>query len=113
MTTTGAGSYTVTVSNTGCYATSAPVLYTGINEQLQAAGISVYPNPFAEYFVVELNKTHIARTTVVVYNAIGEILLSKEIQNPKTEVKFDFPAGIYSVELKTHDSVYVTRIVKM
>lgn len=110
---TGAGTYTVTVTNMGCISTSLPVIFTGINEVLAAAGISVYPNPVINVLAVEFNGQTSEKTIVSVYNALGEVVTTLQITNSKMEIPFNFPAGIYSVEIQTADKVFVTKIIKL
>ncbi len=112
MSLTGVGTYTVTVTENGCSSTSTPVIFTGINDDMTAAGISVYPNPVNDFIAVEFSAAAGEKTVVLVYNSIGELVLTQQIKNQKTEIGFDLPAGIYSVEIKTNDGVYVTKVVK-
>jgi len=110
----GAGSYTVTVTTPdGCSSTSTPVVYTSLNDGLSASGISVYPNPVNDFLSLEFNSLLAEKTVVNVYNSLGELILTKNITDQKTEIEFNFPTGIYSVEIKTDNSMYVTKVIKM
>ena len=108
----GSGSYTVTVTIDGCGSTSTPVMYTGLNENMAAAGISVYPNPVKDVLSVEFENSNANNKVISIYNSVGALLLSSEIYNKKTDINFDFPAGVYLVEIKTTDGQYVTKVVK-
>jgi len=113
MSLTGPGTYTVTVTIDGCSSTSTPVIFVGLNDGLAEAGISLYPNPVNNFIALEFNAVVSEKTIANVYNSIGELILTRKITNQKTEIEFDFPAGVYSVEINTNDEVYVTKIIKM
>jgi len=113
MTLTGPGSYTVTVIIDGCSSTSAPILFTSLNEHMAAAGISVYPNPVKDIISVEFENVNTGITILSIYNSVGELVINNEINNKKSDINFDFPAGVYSVEIKTVEGLFVTKVVKL
>lgn len=111
MSLTGPGTYTVTVTENGCTITSLPVIFVGLNE-LAAAGISVYPNPVNDFISIEMN-TISDNKSISVYNAIGDLILEKNITQRITKLDFIYPGGIYFMEIKTNTDSYVTKIVKL
>ena len=113
MSLTGPGTYTVTVTVDGCSSTSAPVIFVGLNEALAAAGISVSPNPVSDVLSVEFNKPFANGTVISIYNAVGELMLRKEVKDSKAEINFNFQAGIYSVEIKTVEGIYISKVIKL
>jgi hypothetical protein len=80
---------------------------------MNAAGISVYPNPVLDVLTLEFKNAVNKNTMVSIYNSIGEVVLSKQIHTMKSEISFDLPAGIYSVEIKTADGVYISKVIKL
>ncbi len=112
MSLSGAGTYTVTVTENGCSSTSNPVLYTSINEVMAGAGILVYPNPVADYIAVELTSSTANKITISIFNVLGEKVLGTEISDRKAEIAFDYPAGVYTIEIATADKTYVTKVIK-
>ncbi len=111
MSLTGPGTYTVTVTENGCVTTSLPVIFVGLNDELAAAGISVYPNPVNDYIYVEINKVS-DKNSIAVFNALGELLFTKQITNQKSRIEFNFSAGMYFMEIKTGEQTYVSKFVK-
>jgi hypothetical protein len=111
----GSGTYTVVVTDpaTGCSAQSLPVVYTGIDENLAAAGIVIYPNPVKDVVTIEFKNSPAGNTTVTIYNKLGEKISSEQIRNNKTEISMNFAPGTYSIEIKTGESHYSTRILKL
>ncbi len=113
MSTTGPGTYTVMVTDVnGCSSESLPIIYVGIREDLVAAGINVYPNPVKDVLAVEFNSIS-SDAMISIYNSLGELLLTQKVSDLKTEIGFRFPAGVYSVEIKTTEGNYVTNVVKL
>lgn len=111
MTLTGPGSYTVTVTENGCITTSLPFIFVGLNDVLANAGISIYPNPADDFIYVEINKIS-AENNIAVFNAIGELVMSSKAADQKTRLEFNFPAGVYFIEIKTESGIFVSKIVK-
>ena len=72
--------------------------------------ISVYPNPVQDQLSIKGR----ALETVSVYNAFGQCLLSKTCGGDE-DVELDlsgFDAGVYTVAIRTQDSLLSKRIVK-
>jgi hypothetical protein len=111
----GSGTYTVLVTDgaTGCSAESLPVIYTGIQESLAAAGIMVYPNPVKDILNIEFSNSLKGTTVVSVFNKLGELVLMEMMNSSKKEIPMNFAPGTYSVEIRTGTGVYSTRILKL
>jgi hypothetical protein len=94
------GNATVTVTVNAC---------TGINEAAAANGFSIYPNPTSGVF----NLTVDADAMLVVYNPIGEIILSQNIKAGTIPVDLSaYANGIYLVSVVKNNSVNTVRISK-
>ncbi len=111
----GSGSYTVVVTepSTGCFAESLPVVYTGIQESLSAAGIHCYPNPVKDVLNIEFKNPLNSAVRVSIFNKLGELVYSDSFEKSKVEIPMRFPAGNYSVEIQTSNGHYTTRVIKL
>lgn len=70
---------------------------------------SVYPNPGRGLFTFELNE----EAQVLIFNAIGELVMSKQLAAGRTELDLSvFATGIYSVQVKTANASQFVKLVK-
>lgn len=86
-------------------------------ENIEETKISVYPNPFADNLVIDLDMHRLQDIDVRIFDLSGKEVLSKTIKNP-TEQKLmielntvNLPSGIYSYQVIT-DKVYRGKLVK-
>lgn len=101
---TADGDYTVSVSESGCTATSDPYAYTGIPTGIQdgvSRGLKIYPNPFSSEFMIETAEL----TSISVMNALGEVVLSRTINGRTTIDASGLSAGIYFIREETSGAV--------
>ncbi len=72
----------------------------------------VYPNPSNGYF--NINTTDLKENTqVIIYNQLGQIVLSRQLNNQLTNLNLDVNAGVYQVRvLNGNDVIYQTKIIK-
>jgi hypothetical protein len=101
---TQAGNYTVSVTQGPCTGTSPVFNYNGIPtgiQNLEANGLNVYPNPFANEFVIETTNP----TQIRVINALGETILSRTINGRTSIDATSLATGIYFVQEETSGAV--------
>lgn len=73
--------------------------------------LKIYPNPVHDKLTILHNGNKPYELKIV--NAIGEEITSKEIHpNTTSTIEFDFPAGLYFVQLKTENKILNRKIVK-
>jgi hypothetical protein len=88
----------------GCTATLSYVqvisLCTGINENSDITNTTVFPNPFTN----ELTVSGLSNGKVDVINALGQVVLSAEINDTKTINTEHLAKGIYFIKVKEGDS---------
>lgn len=101
------------ITSTSQFAVVDTSVTLGVHSLVAAAGISVYPNPAADFVTVE-NNAH-ANFTYEIYDATGNIMLS--VSNADAVNKFDLTAysnGFYFIRVINTDSnaVVTKRIVK-
>ncbi len=86
----------------------APVA-TGITET-SSSSLSIYPNPSNGFFTVKMNAT--AKTVVEVYNMIGKLVYSTQLNNNMATVDLsNHSAGVYSMKVISGNTTTVKQIV--
>lgn len=106
---TADGNYTVSVTESGCNATSAPYAFAGLATGIygvEASDMMVYPNPFGSELVVEV----LQPTILTLHNVLGEEVLTQNASG-RTVIGTDaLQAGIYFIRDTT--TTNVVRMVK-
>lgn len=78
---------------------------TGVNEL--ASGVNLYPNPTRDSFTIEGE----ALQYVMVYNALGQLILSQECQGESAVINLvNAEAGIYMVKVVTADGESIQKV---
>lgn len=74
---------------------------------------TVYPNPgTGKYFIKLLEGTTISAGTIEVYNLLGEMVLDSKVQSNITPIDLSQqPNGVYFVNLKTENGVFVQKLI--
>jgi hypothetical protein len=76
-----------------------PNIVTDINNY-QFKNVTIYPNPFFDNFTVDISENLFQKTSIQIFNNLGELILSKTLTNKKTTINFnDYPSGIYFIKL--------------
>ena len=80
-------------------------------EELNVNTFQVYPNPFENKITVSGNEII---QSIMIYDLTGKIVLSLEnLQNKKEIIDFQGNKGCYQVQVKTENSQYFHRIIKI
>ncbi len=106
--------YTVSGLYTTCLDTKVtPVnvtVCTDIQENNAANMLNIYPNPSNGLYTVNMNTA--AKTTVEVYNVIGEVVFSTQLINNTALVDLtNYSAGVYSMKVISENTTIVKQIV--
>ncbi len=108
------GLYEVHVTVNGCTAiTSINVTTIGINE-LQNAGISIYPNPVTRNLNINFNRLK-NKVEVRLSQASGATVFENKQLNNVSNIDVDmmkYEPGMYLLEIKINDEVYRKTVVK-
>ncbi len=72
-----------------------------ITEENENSSVSIYPNPFTTNTTILLENIDLSNSTeFVLYNVLGEIVLSKMIQQNSTDLDMnEIPSGVYIYQL--------------
>lgn len=116
--TAGVGTHNITYTYTdsiGCSdavtSTITVTTCTGINDLTNNSNLTIYPNPFNEIIIVESLNTEI--TELIVFNVLGEIVYSHQINNRKTEINLSgISSGVYFVQCKIGNKISIRKLVK-
>jgi hypothetical protein len=83
---------------------------TSIDEK-GLADVALFPNPATSKVTLKMNSSA-DKSTLKIYNVNGRELLSREIQNPETEISTEFlPKGVYIVTIQNHKSKQTKKLV--
>ena len=89
-------------------------LVTSINEQESNNTLSVYPNPASDKLIISSAMLMSEKTTVTIYNSIGEIVLNQQIgSNSSTTANIEInnlSTGLYTLEVVGNTSKTTSKI---
>jgi hypothetical protein len=110
------GSYNVYITDSiGCSRLGNGITFTEVNEAGNNGVISFYPNPAKNQFTVYGLQfiPQGGRTKLKMFNVLGEMVYQSEITNPTSEINVaGLAKGVYVVELKSGERVFLTKFVK-
>ena len=84
--------------------------YTGISVEDESS-LVLYPNPVQD----ELNINYVTKSgfEIRIYNSIGELMLSEKVNaDALHRVYFQFPSGLYTIQLYTEKGIINRKIIK-
>ena len=91
-------------------ATGATCLTTEINESEPENIVTVYPNPSANEFKVDIST---GGAVISVYDYTGKLIEQKELINPSFSFGKDYRSGIYLVNIKIGKEIQTKKVIKM
>ncbi len=81
----------------------------GINE-LTPSTLTIHPNPTTSQLTISLAERTTANITI--RNALGQLVLSEQIEGTTHNIRLDAPAGIYFFQLEADGQVITKKVVK-
>jgi len=85
------------------------------NDEFMTDGVGVYPNPSNGVFEVEFAHGIVEKTSIVIYNVLGQEVKSLDCARDDKTMKVDlsdYPSGVYLVKIANGDVVLEKRILK-
>ncbi len=83
----------------------------GISDLFQEDNFIIYPNPAGDALNVVIKSVVRSRWSVVLLNAMGQLVLTSNIQFPTSGIDISsLPAGIYFVQVTTKEKIFVKKI---
>ena len=70
------------------------------------SNLRLFPNPNKGVFTIRMNQPTKGYATATIYNITGEIILTQELKNSRTEELIDMKGqakGVYFVEVRTEE----------
>ena len=108
--------YTYTDANNCVNSATATMIVdpcAGLNENVIAQNISIYPVPATDHVVIKFASAH-DELQVSIYNAIGQVVsqkaIAKGIQNYKLETS-EYARGVYFLKVKTSEQTKFVKFV--
>jgi hypothetical protein len=88
-------------------------ILVGVKENNSSqGGMKIYPNPVRNTLTVETLQP-IGKSTLYVFNASGQELLTRQVVSSKTQLDMSsFAKGVYTIRLLNNDKVEVGKIIK-
>lgn len=80
-----------------------------ISERDKLDGVSVYPNPATD--VVNVKFENSDNYTIDVFNVLGELVQSQQVQNNITMSTSEFKSGVYMISISNETSIYTERLI--
>lgn len=77
-----------------------------------AQELKVYPNPVTDYFYFEYNATYTKNAKLQVYNTLGKVVITKELNDKQGTEKIyvsDLEKGMYFCSLLVDDNRVITK----
>lgn len=112
-TVSGNGDYAVIIGLNGCSETSNCVNITGVSTEKVTSKtmFSIYPNPTAGLFTVELEAIN-SPTTISIFDVLGQRILQQEIQNTTTQINLnEYSNGTYFIEINNQAAISVNKLI--
>lgn len=113
FTATANGSYAVEVTKNGCTDTSVcvSIVTAGMKEDVFSGEVSCYPNP--NHGIIYFDLGGVKDVSVKVYSVQGRLIYqANNIQTSTHKMEFGMPAGVYIIEVATHDKKQLFKMVK-
>ncbi len=111
--------YVVTgIGNNNCLSSSTFIQAvspcTNVDFKFQANGpLEIYPNPFTNNLIININEVHDENYVLEVYNSLGAILFSTKIVERKTEIILsEQGAGVFFIRVSSNKCSIIKKIIK-
>ncbi|WP_026450680.1 T9SS type A sorting domain-containing protein [Aequorivita capsosiphonis] len=83
----------------------------GINIDKIDFNFTVFPNPNDGNYINLFVKDFYTHAAVVIYNTLGQVLYSQEINKPSTVIKPNLPSGSYFIQLTIQNGKFTKNLL--
>ncbi|MBK6834871.1 MAG: T9SS type A sorting domain-containing protein [Bacteroidetes bacterium] len=107
----------VGIDNNSCGINSANLTRVdviSVKQIVTQSSLSVFPNPSTGKYTINLNDlTNNQKTGLIVFNNLGEVLLTENIINSSAEIDLSkFASGVYTLSILNGDQHYFKKLIK-
>ncbi len=107
----------VGIDNNSCGINSANLTRVdviSVKQIVTQSSLSVFPNPSTGKYTTNLNDlTNNQKTGLIVFNNLGEVLLTENIINSSAEIDLSkFASGVYTLSILNGDQHYFKKLIK-
>lgn len=81
------------------------------NEEGNASGISIFPNPTSSKLTIDLGEWSGVRSTVKMFDLSGKLVLEQQLNSTQVVDVSTFAKGMYIIEIETNDQVVRRQLV--
>ena len=81
---------------------------------IDGSRVAVYPNPATDVLNVELLDENLTMEQVAVYNAQGQLVLDRSVEDLQDRTQFQIghlPSGVYLVQVRTEEGIGTKRVI--
>ena len=87
-------------------------LSTNTEEIAKASGLSVYPNPIAQEFIIDLSESELREGTIEIFDMSGQKVLQRELESRTTVSSETWVPGQYLIRVKSGQEILLKKIIK-
>ena len=99
------------LSNTECGEWSRVPVTSSVSSQSKS-NIKIFPNPLTNYCIIQQEKQS-QKATYQITNMKGQMVQEGNLESDQTRIQTDlWPSGMYLIQIKREDEIYIERIVK-
>ncbi|MDX5348461.1 MAG: T9SS type A sorting domain-containing protein [Hymenobacteraceae bacterium] len=85
----------------------------GVKAKLNAAAVTVYPNPAKDQLTINLGEEATKAVQVVIYNTLGQQVITTSVTGSETTVQVaTLPAGVYTIHIASDNKIAVKQFIK-
>ena len=78
--------------------------------------VNVYPNPFNEFIMIDMNLYEVENVSINVYSLTGKLVLSDQVNGKRSFTKLidlrQYSSGFFVVQVVTKNNIITKKVVK-
>ncbi len=113
--------YSLVVTDNTCSSDTSDYVFinVGASKNVEKPKYSVFPNPFKDYFVLDVDLRSVNRIEIQLFDVNGRTIFEQKIntyQNSKQQIRIDatqFQKGFYYLKLNLDDIPYAFKMIRL